>query len=69
MIKGQFVGKIGTNVANFGENIPHFLGKVHCEGMIFLGNSLPCKGPILKGKFWAERIVVLKSSAPALPRL
>ena len=38
--------------------------KVHCKGMIFHENSLHCKGPILKAKFWAERMVVLRSSAP-----
>ena len=30
---------------------------------------LHCKGPILKTKFWAERTVVLRSSAPALGKL
>ena len=76
MLKGQFFGKIGTKSANFGENwlileenFDIFLencnfGKVHCKGMIFHGNSLHCKGPILEGKFWAERMVVLRSSAP-----
>ena len=52
--------------------MPHFLGKLqkfsfeklHCKGMIFHGNSLHCKGPILEAKFWAERMVVLRSSAP-----
>ena len=81
MIKGQFFGKIGTKLANFGGKIPHFLGKlqrfsplrarnfekVHCKGMIFHGNSLHCKGPILEAKFWAERMVVLRSSAPPGP--
>ena len=38
--------------------------KVHCKDMIFHGNSLHRKGPILKAKFWAERMVVLRSSAP-----
>ena len=78
MVKGQFFGKIGTKLANFGAKISHFLGKlqkfsplrarnfekVHCKGMIFHGNSLHCKGPILEAKFWAERMVVLRSSAP-----
>ena len=30
--------------------------KLHCKGMIFHGNSLHCKGPILEAKFWAERV-------------
>ena len=70
MIKGQFFGKIGTKLANFRGKIPHFVGKlqklkkVHCKGMIFHGNSLHCKGPVLEVKFWAERMVVLRSSAP-----
>ena len=78
MIKGQLFGKIGTKLVNFGGKIPHFLGKlqkfsplrarnfekVHCKGMIFHGNSLHCKGPILEAKFWAERMVVFRSSAP-----
>ena len=33
--------------------------------MIFHGNSLHCKGPILDARFWAERMVVLRSSAPS----
>ena len=33
--------------------------------MIFHGNSLHCKGPILEAKFWTERMVVLRSSAPS----
>ena len=75
MVKGQSFGEIGTKLANFGAKIPNFLGKlqkfrpngrekVHCKGMIFHGNSLHCKGPILESKFWAERMVVLRSSAP-----
>ena len=78
MIKGQFFGKIGTKLANFGAKIQHFLGKlqkfsplrarnfekVHCKCMIFHGTSLHCKGLILEGKFLAERMVVLRSSAP-----
>ena len=78
MLKGQFLVKIGTKLANFGGKMPHLLGKlqkfsplrarnfekVHCKGMIFHGNSLHCKGPILEAKFWAERMVVLRSSAP-----
>ena len=35
--------------------------------MIFYGNSLHCKGPILEAKFWAERMVVLRSSASPAP--
>ena len=72
MIKDHFFGKIGTKFANFGGKIPYFLGKttkifvlkVHSKGMIFHGNSLHCKGPILEAKFRAERMVVLRSSAP-----
>jgi len=64
VIKGQFFGKIGTKLVNFGGKIPHFLEKVHGKGMIFHGNSLHCKGPILEAKFWAERMVVFRSSAP-----
>ena len=78
MLKGQFFGKIGTKLVNFGTKIPHFLGKLqkfsplraknfeklHCKGMIFHRNSLHFKGPILEVKFWAERMVVLRSSAP-----
>ena len=37
--------------------------KVHYKGMIFHRNSLHRKGPILEAKFWAERMVVLRSSA------
>ena len=39
--------------------------KLHCKDMIFHGNPLHCKGPILEAKFWAERTVVLRSSAPS----
>ena len=59
--------------------IPHFLGKlqkflpflrarnfeiVPCKSIVFHGNSLHCKGPILEAKFWAESMVILRSSAP-----
>ena len=78
MIKGKFFGKIGTKLGNFGGKIQRLLGKlqkflplraknfekVHCKGMIFHGNSLHCKGPILEAKFWAAPMVVLRSSAP-----
>ena len=67
MIKGQFFDKTGTKLANFGENGKNFarnFEKVHCKGMIFHGNSLHRKGPILEAKFWAERMVVPRSSAP-----
>ena len=37
----------------------------NCKGTIFHGNSLHCKGPIL-AKFWAERMVILRSSAPSV---
>ena len=67
--------KLAQNWPILKPKIPHFLGKlqefsplrarnfekVHC---IFHGNSLHCKGPILEGKFWAERMVVLRLSAP-----
>ena len=39
--------------------------KVYCKGMIFHGNSLHCKGPILEAKFWAERMLLLRSTAPS----
>ena len=73
MVKGNIFGKICTKLANLGAKIPHFFGKlqknfalekVHCKGMIFHRNSLHCKGPIVDGKFLAERMVVLRSSAP-----
>ena len=75
---GTKLANFGAKSVNFGGKIPHFLGKlqkfsplrarnfekVHCKGIIFHGNSLHCKGPILEGKFWAERMVVLRSSDP-----
>ena len=64
----------GGKIPHFLEKLQKFsplrarnFAKVHCKdckGMIFHGNSLHCKGPILEGKFWAERMVVLRSSAP-----
>ena len=77
MINDQFFDKTGTKLDKFGRKIPYFVGKlqkfsplrtknfekVH-KGMIFHGNSLHCKGPILGAKFWAERMVVLRSSDP-----
>ena len=65
MVKGQFFGKIGTKLANFGGKIPNFLGKLqkisplrarnfekmHCKGMSFHENSLHRKGAILEAKF------------------
>ena len=67
-----------VKLANFGAKTSKFFGKLqkfsplrarnyenlHCKGMIFHGNSLHSKGPILEAKFWAERMVVLRSSAP-----
>ena len=64
-------GKIGTKSANFGAKFVnfggkflHFLGNLQKLCMISHGNALHYKGPILEGKFWAKRMVVLRSSAP-----
>ena len=66
MIKGQCFGKVDTKLANFGAKIPHFLGKLQKFLPLRARNfeKLHCKGMILEGKFWAERMVVLRSSAP-----
>ena len=66
MIKGQFFGTIGTKLANFGGKIPHFLRKLQKFSPLRARHfeQVHCKGPILEAKFWAERMVVLRSSAP-----
>ena len=68
MGKGKIFGKMGTKLANFGAKFHIFLEnckncatnfkKVHCTGMIFHGNSMHFKGPILEAKFWGERMVL-----------
>ena len=61
------MANFGAKLVNCGGKFHIFLGnfeKVHCKGMIFHGNSLHSKGLILEAKFWAERMVVLRSSAP-----
>ena len=78
MVKGQFfLVKLAQNWPILEQKL-HFLRKlqkssplrarnfekVYCKGMIFHENSLHCKGPILEGKFWAERMVVFRSSDP-----
>ena len=57
-------GKLLGKMQKFSPLRARSFEKVQCKGMIFHGNSLHCKGPILEGKFLAERMVVLRSSAP-----